>query len=289
MAEETLVDQIINLLEDRQRRGMLHARLGAENIDFLFQVNEPAKASKPPARTAHDAAASCGGPPPREPAPARRTSDVAESRSPYRAASAPTLKDWPEPPRLDVDGVALDDLCSTVADCRRCRLYEGRTQTVFGVGNPAADLMFIGEGPGDDEDRQGIPFVGKAGQLLTRIIEAMQLQRDDVYIANIVKCRPPGNRNPEADEAAACLPYLKRQVAIIEPRIIVLLGAVPLRFMLNRSGIRRLHGQWLSYDGIDCMPTYHPSYLLRVPAAKRDVWDDMKKVMERLGINPGNG
>jgi len=149
--------------------------------------------------------------------------------------------------------------------------------------------MFIGEGPGNDEDRQGIPFVGKAGQLLTRIIEAMQLQRDDVYIANIVKCRPPGNRNPETDEAAACLPYLKRQVAIIEPRIIVLLGAVPLRFMLNRSGIRRLHGQWLSYDGIDCMPTYHPSYLLRVPAAKRDVWDDMKKVMERLGINPGNG
>jgi len=143
--------------------------------------------------------------------------------------------------------------------------------------------MFIGEGPGAEEDKQGLPFVGEAGELLDRMIVAMQLGPEDVYIANIVKCRPPGNRNPEAPEAAACLPYLERQIALVRPEVIVLLGAVPLRFLLNKTGITRTRGKWLDYNGTPVMPTYHPAYLLRVPQKKRDVWGDLQQVMRLLG------
>jgi DNA polymerase len=146
--------------------------------------------------------------------------------------------------------------------------------------------MFIGEGPGYDEDQQGIPFVGKAGQLLTKMINAMQFARSDVYIANIVKCRPPGNRNPEPDEVEACIPYLHRQIESIKPEVIVLLGAVPLRALLGGRSIRRERGQWRDFQGITVMPTFHPSYLLRLPEAKRDVWDDLQQVMRRLGKDP---
>ncbi len=181
---------------------------------------------------------------------------------------------------------AFEQIKAEVANCTKCPLHEGRTNTVFGDGDPNADLMFIGEGPGKDEDRQGLPFVGRAGQLLTRMINAMQFQRKEVYIANIVKCRPPNNRNPEPDEAEICMPYLRRQIECIKPKVIVLLGAVPLKYLFNKTGITRIHGQWLELNGIATMPSLHPAYLLRNPPAKKDAWDDLQKVMKIFGKVP---
>jgi DNA polymerase len=156
---------------------------------------------------------------------------------------------------------------------------------VFGVGDPCARLLFIGEGPGEDEDRQGEPFVGKAGQLLTRMIQAMGLARKDVYIANIVKCRPPGNRTPAPREIISCLPYLKRQIAIIAPEVICVLGNVAARSLLDTQvSISRLRGRFTAYGDISVMPTFHPSYLLRNPEDKRLVWDDLRKIMSLLGL-----
>jgi DNA polymerase len=181
----------------------------------------------------------------------------------------------------------LGDLRAIAIACEKCRLSKTRTQVVYGVGNPKADLMFIGEAPGRDEDLQGEPFVGRAGQLLTDIIKAMKLTRDDVYIANVIKCRPPENRNPEPDELDACRPYIRRQVELIQPKVIVTLGRFALQSLTEKAyGITSVRGQWLEYNGVKVMPTYHPAYLLRNPAAKKDVWADMKKVMAELGIDP---
>jgi len=167
--------------------------------------------------------------------------------------------------------------------CTKCRLAGTRKNVVFGVGNPHADLMFVGEAPGRDEDLQGEPFVGRAGQLLTDIIKAMKLTRDDVYIANVIKCRPPENRNPEPDELDACRPFIRRQVELIQPKVIVTLGRFGLQSLTEKGyGISAVRGQWLDYNGIKLMPTYHPAYLLRNPAAKKEVWADMKKVMAEL-------
>jgi DNA polymerase len=165
-------------------------------------------------------------------------------------------------------------------DCTRCKLCTlGRRQVVFGVGNPNARLMFVGEGPGEEEDRQGEPFVGRAGQLLTKIIEAIGLTRDQVYIANVIKCRPPGNRNPEPDEVASCEPFLFRQIETIKPRVIVPLGKFAAQSLLKTTDpITRLRGREFQYRGASLIPTFHPAYLLRNPSAKREVWEDMKKV-----------
>ena len=178
----------------------------------------------------------------------------------------------------------LDELRSEIGDCRRCKLCAGRTHLVFGTGNPRARLMFVGEGPGRDEDLQGEPFVGRAGQLLNDIItKGMGLKRQDVYIANVVKCRPPDNRNPEPEEVAACEPFLKKQIDLIQPEIIVSLGKFAVQTLLQSKGpITRLRGQWHEYHGIKLMPTFHPAYLLRNPADKRLVWEDIKKVIKEL-------
>ena len=177
----------------------------------------------------------------------------------------------------------LEELKRECLDCRRCGLCETRTNVVFGEGDPHAQLMFIGEGPGFDEDRLGRPFVGKAGQLLDKMITAMQFTREGVYICNIVKCRPPGNRVPMPEEAEACLPYLKAQIALVSPQVIVLLGATAAHYLLGRQeGITRLRGRWLDYDGIPVMPTYHPAFLLRKPEAKRDAWNDLQQVMAKF-------
>ena len=178
---------------------------------------------------------------------------------------------------------ALQAVRIDIGDCTRCKLHKlGRTQIVFGVGNPEADLMFVGEAPGSDEDIQGIPFVGRAGQLLTKIIEAIGLKRDDVYIANVIKCRPPGNRNPEQDEVDTCEPFLFQQVDIIKPKVIVALGTFAARALLRTlDPISRLRGRVYNYRGARLVPTFHPAYLLRNPSAKRDVWEDMK-VVRRL-------
>lgn len=179
----------------------------------------------------------------------------------------------------------LGDIQDDIGDCRRCNLCSGRTHVVFGVGHPQARLMFVGEGPGRDEDLQGEPFVGRAGQLLTRMIEAMRLKRSDVYIANIVKCRPPNNRNPEPDEIERCYPFLLRQIKAVQPEVIVGLGNTAVQTLLGTNmGITKLRGQFHEIAGIPVMPTYHPAFLLRNAAMKRPCWEDLQKVMEKLGI-----
>jgi DNA polymerase len=175
---------------------------------------------------------------------------------------------------------ALVAIRQDLGECTRCKLHGlGRQHIVFGVGNPAAGLMFVGEGPGADEDIQGEPFVGRAGQLLTKIIEAIGLRREDVYIANVIKCRPPGNRNPEPDEVEQCEPFLFRQIDAIKPKVIVALGKFAAQSLLRTTDpITRLRGREYKYRDAILIPTYHPAYLLRTPSAKADVWKDMKRV-----------
>lgn len=178
---------------------------------------------------------------------------------------------------------ALEAIRSEIGDCKRCKLCKQRKNIVFGVGNPKAELMFVGEGPGADEDEQGEPFVGRAGQLLTKIIIAMGLKREDAYIANCVKCRPPNNRNPEPDELETCMPFLMKQIEAIKPRIIVCLGAVATKDILKSEvPISKLRGKVIEWNGYNLMPTFHPAFLLRNPNMKRPVWEDMQKVMELL-------
>ncbi len=178
----------------------------------------------------------------------------------------------------------LEELRAEIGDCQRCKLWPGRTHLVFGVGNPRAALMFVGEGPGRDEDLKGEPFVGRAGQLLTEIItKGMKLRREDVYIANVIKCRPPENRNPEPDEIAACQPFLRRQIDIIAPKVLVALGTFAAQTLLGvRVPISRLRGHWYDYHGTKLMPTLHPAYLLRNPNDKKLVWADIKMVIAEL-------
>ncbi len=182
-------------------------------------------------------------------------------------------------------GRALEELKRTIGDCHRCALGDSRTTLVFGVGNPDAQLLLVGEAPGRDEDLTGEPFVGRAGQLLTKIIQAMGFQRGEVYICNVNKCRPPGNRNPEPEEVTACKPFLLRQVEIVSPKIICALGSFAARTLLGTDmRISGLRGRFHDFNGIPLMPTYHPSFLLRNPNAKKDVWSDMRMIMKRLGL-----
>jgi uracil-DNA glycosylase len=172
-----------------------------------------------------------------------------------------------------------------LGDCTRCKLHKKRNKLVFGDGSPKAQLVFVGEGPGADEDAQGLPFVGRAGKLLTQMIEAMGLQRKDVYICNVVKCRPPENRTPEPDEVQTCSPYLLRQIDAINPKVIVCLGAVAAKTLLETTrGISQYRGEWQEWRGRRLIATYHPAYLLRNPPAKADVWKDLQKVMAELGL-----
>ena len=213
----------------------------------------------------------------------------------------------PPPRRLDVlpvvAGASLFEAMNKIADdsllkiqadlgsdCTRCKLHRGRTKLVFGDGNPKAELVFVGEGPGRDEDQQGLPFVGRAGKLLTQMIEAMGLQRKDVYICNVVKCRPPENRAPEKDEVETCSPFLLRQLDAIAPKVIVCLGSIAAQTLLETNrGISHFRGEWMQFRGTKLMATYHPAYLLRNPSAKGEVWKDLQKVMAVLGLQGKKG
>jgi DNA polymerase len=202
----------------------------------------------------------------------------------------PLLLPVPAGPSLfDVVDKIVDDtllrIREDLGECTRCKLHKNRHSIVFGDGNPKAELVFVGEGPGADEDAQGLPFVGRAGKLLTQMIEAMGLQRKDVYICNVVKCRPPENRLPEEDEVKTCSPFLFRQLDVIAPKVIVCLGAVAVKTLLQTNrGISQFRGQWLDYRGSKLLATYHPAYLLRNPNAKGEVWKDLQKVMAVLGL-----
>ena len=177
----------------------------------------------------------------------------------------------------------LDGVRQELGECTRCKLHAGRKQIVFGVGNPNASLVFVGEAPGADEDAQGEPFVGRAGQLLTKIIEAMGLKRDDVYICNIIKCRPPNNRTPEADEILACQPFLLKQLEAIRPKFICALGAPAAQTLLQtKESISRLRGKFFDFHGIRLLPTFHPAFLLRNPSEKKTVWEDMKLLLRHM-------
>jgi len=213
-----------------------------------------------------------------------------EPAAPARGAPLPVPGPGDGAPRGKGAGSpALLAVRADLGECRRCKLAAGRTTLVFGVGNPAAELMFVGEGPGADEDREGEPFVGKAGQLLTRMIVAMGFRRDEVYIANVVKCRPPGNRNPEPDEIEACEPFLRGQIAAIRPKVIVALGKFAAQTLLrDTTPITRLRGRWMTYEGVKLMPTFHPAYLLRSPDEKGKAWEDLQAVMRELGRTPGS-
>jgi uracil-DNA glycosylase family 4 len=234
----------------------------------------------------------------RDPAWRRKQEAVHKKKDPDPFSAAENLGQSPPIPLIPVSVAgsaaspekdpdpffALSAIRDDIGDCTRCKLHGmGRRQIVFGVGNPNADLMFVGEAPGADEDIQGIPFVGRAGQLLTKIIEAIGLTRDDVYIANVIKCRPPGNRNPEQDEVDSCEPFLFRQIDIIKPKVIVALGTFAARTLLRTlDPISRLRGRVYEYRGAKLIPTFHPAYLLRNPASKREVWEDMKLAKRHL-------
>ena len=201
------------------------------------------------------------------------------------AGASPTSVVVPAQASVQPPAEALQALAAHIGPaCTRCKLHTlGRRQVVFGVGNPQARLMFVGEAPGEDEDKLGEPFVGRAGQLLTKIIEAMGLTREQVYIANLIKCRPPGNRNPEPDEVETCEPFLFEQLAIVQPRVVVALGKFASQSLLRTTEpITKLRGRVFDWRGASLVPTFHPAYLLRNPPAKRDVWEDMKKVRDLL-------
>ena len=214
-------------------------------------------------------------------------SPIVSSGAPEPVAAEP---DEPEAAAAPGGRAGLQLVRDELGDCKRCKLAPSRQNIVFGVGNPDANLVFVGEAPGADEDAQGEPFVGKAGQLLTKMIEAMGYARSDVYICNVLKCRPPGNRNPEPDEVASCEPFLKKQLGAIRPRMIVALGKFAVQCLLRDDApISRLRGNFRTYEGIPLMPTFHPAYLLRDPSKKKLAWEDLKAVntaLAKVGISP---
>jgi uracil-DNA glycosylase family 4 len=219
--------------------------------------------------------------------------DLPTGRTPLPAAAPPPPASSPAagaPYALADKGCGSEALLAIrtgLGECTRCKLHGGRTRLVFGVGDPSASLMFVGEGPGADEDLQGEPFVGRAGQLLTKMIEAMGFARSEVYIANVVKCRPPGNRDPEPDEIEACEPFLKGQIAAVRPRVIVALGRFAVQTLLrDTTPISRQRGRWREYEGVKLMPTFHPAYLLRNPPEKKPAWEDLQLVMREFGKSP---
>jgi len=228
-------------------------------------------------------------------APSEPSAFVGAQHAAPQLATRSSVSDalFPAPPKTSnffatLPHVANDTLLNIredIGDCTRCRLHKKRNHIVFADGDPNADLVFVGEGPGADEDATGIPFVGRAGKLLTQMIEAMGLQRKDVYICNVVKCRPPENRQPESDEVTTCSPYLVRQLEVVNPKVIVCLGATAAKTLLETDmGISKFRGQWLDFRGKKLLATYHPAYLLRNPAAKSEVWKDLQKVMAELGL-----
>lgn len=264
MAEKCFFDEIIECLEtERDKRKTTFIR--PETMQEFF-TDKPIAAEPPKLKAKSDESRPFQ-------TPSFQPAGVPRQAVPQNAPAA----------RIAVEGLSMTELRAVALNCRQCKLHSKRNTVVFGEGNPQAELMFIGEGPGFEEDQQGRPFVGAAGQLLDKMIAAMGFSRAEVYIANIVKCRPPNNRNPEEDEATQCLPYLKRQIELVSPKVIVVLGAVPLLWLLNKSGIMKLRGQWTEYQGIKVMPTYHPAYLLRNLSAKKEVWSDLQQVMQVFG------
>jgi uracil-DNA glycosylase len=252
-----IIDETIKALEDMKRSGVTHIEVSPETVEEL------GKAPRAKYRE---------GEAPAEPSPATARREARPLEAPASVTTGDVVTDL-----AAIEARAK--VCVKCGELSRCR-----HSVVFGVGNPRAEIMFVGEAPGRDEDMQGEPFVGRAGELLTKIIIAMGFKREDVYIANVIKCRPPENRTPLPDEVANCLPYLLSQIELIKPKLIVALGATAVRALLDvQLGITKMRGHWYTFRDIPIMPTFHPAYLLRNPPAKKEVWEDMKAVLEKLG------
>jgi len=277
MPNDAIKEELIGLLRDSREHAKFLGELGIENVALDSSSDQESVA---PAAIMSAAAAPARGPRPaleiprRSPNSANAPSRSAESLFGEVATTAPALAKSTE---------TLEEIWREIGDCTRCGLCEGRTQVVNTHGNRNARLMFVGEAPGADEDAQGKPFVGRAGQLLTKMIEAMGMKREDIIIGNVNRCRPPGNRQPTLEEAAICRPFLFREIAAIQPEVIVVMGNTALKNLLEeREGISRVRGKFRDFRGIKVMPTFHPAYLLRDPSKKRETWEDLKKVRDYL-------
>ncbi|HYW72482.1 MAG TPA: uracil-DNA glycosylase [Pyrinomonadaceae bacterium] len=280
MSEDTR-SELTEILHNLREHAKFFGELGIENLS-LEAASEPAHQAPPPETLA---ASTTGRVSTFTPAPVTSISEKTDVRP--RPQPEPSLFNESAASSLPRSNETLEQIWADIGDCTRCGLCEGRTQVVNTHGNRKARLMFVGEAPGADEDAQGKPFVGRAGQLLTKMIEAMGMKREEVIIGNVNRCRPPGNRQPTLEEAAICRPFLFREIAAIQPDIIVVMGNTALRNLLEaREGITRVRGKFQDFRGIKVMPTFHPAYLLRDPSKKRETWEDLKMVMEYLENHP---
>ena len=277
MASESHAHELLELIQETKRRLKYLQELGVEGIRPSIAV-APAPKQQPASYLGN------AGPPVREGATFGTTAARLRKEKPTAKLPSSLFGELaPEPERLAPSNETFEEIWLEVGDCTRCPLHQGRTHVVHTEGNRKARLMFVGEAPGADEDVQARPFVGRAGQLLTKIIEAIGLKREEVLIGNVNRCRPPGNRAPTLEEASMCKPFLLREIAAVQPEVIVVMGNTAMRNLLDtREGITKLRGQFQDYKGIKVMPTFHPAYLLRDPSKKRETWEDLKKVREYL-------
>jgi uracil-DNA glycosylase family 4 len=285
MKADSTADELLELLKQSREFTQYFAELGVETISLSSDRVAP--------KVAREQSTTLPAPSPAEPLTQRRVPPRSE---PLKSPTKDLSVSFSSPPASLFGELAapqfksterMEDIWREIGDCTRCGLCEGRTQVVNTFGNHKARLMFAGEAPGADEDAQGRPFVGRAGQLLTKIIEAIGLKREDVLIGNVNRCRPPGNRQPTLEEAAICRPFLFREIAAVQPDVIVVMGNTALRNLLEvREGITRVRGKFQDFRGIKVMPTFHPAYLLRDPSKKRETWEDLKKVRDYLDSLP---
>lgn len=296
MPSESLITEFVSLIRDtREHLSHLH-ELGVMNVETEFQAPSPTrKAVGAEPKQVHTQVRSDLSSPQVEGFPSSATtSRVAGVSDKARQSAAPSPpRDTlfgdiaPSPPIIEKSSETFEQIWTDIGDCTRCPLHERRTNIVHTEGNRRARLMFVGEAPGADEDTQARPFVGRAGQLLTKIIEAIGFKRDDVLIGNVNRCRPPGNRPPTSEEATMCKPFLLREIAAVQPDVIVVLGNTAMRNLLDiKQGITRVRGQFQDYHGVKVMPTFHPAYLLRDPSKKQETWQDLKKVRDYLETTP---
>jgi uracil-DNA glycosylase family 4 len=285
MNADPIANELLDVLQESREHTQYFAELGVETVAL------PAARVTSELPRASQASSVAPTAPPRTPLKSYVTQPALRPPKLSPAAPASLFGDLaPAQPSFDQSREKMEDIWRDIGECTRCGLCEGRTQVVNTHGNHKARLMFVGEAPGADEDAQGKPFVGRAGQLLTKIIEAIGMKREDVIIGNVNRCRPPGNRQPTLEEAAICRPFLFREISAVQPDVIVVMGNTALRNLLEiREGITRVRGQFQDFRGIKVMPTFHPAYLLRDPSKKRETWEDLKKVRAYLdSLPPGN-
>jgi len=296
MPSDSIITEFISIIRDtREQVAYLH-ELGVTNIEAERQLSNSRNQTVVTEGEATDGLGSAEYRRVSEQSPSPRPNRPHTESTPRRAQPAITTSPSPETlfgdspaatPTLPTSSESFEEIWSDIGNCTRCPLYERRTNIVHTEGNRRARLMFVGEAPGADEDAQARPFVGRAGQLLTKIIEAIGFKREDVLIGNVNRCRPPGNRPPTTEEASMCKPFLLREIAAVQPEVIVVLGNTAMRNLLNiKQGITRVRGQFQDYHGVKVMPTFHPAYLLRDPSKKQETWQDLKKVRDYLETTP---